>query len=259
MRITESQLRRMVRGVILEDLKSFIDAAKAEDLNYYSPVSNDPLFMNPKNKDAKRQARKLKNLWRQHSDQKSFRDLTFVHWFSNSVESIPEFVHASGKDEISTSISSPDGPITDTRWGVIGIQVKGWVTFAGNNMNQMMTGYMEKAKAKDRAKYADRGLPKRPIESTPRFWDSFALGAEDLHYSESMVNEAIVDNWRPVAWVITDMIWDMFESRQRRSQREELMTMIEAIEQTKLPIINTDRVRMDITDLKRVYDETDRG
>ena len=250
-------IRQLVRQILLEDLQSFITAAKKADINYYSPVSNDPLFMNPKNKDAKRQARLLKDLWRQHSDQESFRNLTFVHWFSNSVESIPEFVHATGRDEISTSISPPDEPITDTGWGVIGIQVKGWVTFAGNNMNQMMTGYMEKAKAKDRAKYADRGIPKRPIESFPRSWDSFALEAGDLYYDPSLVNEAIIDNWKPVAWVISDKIWDMFEDRQRRSEREELVAMIDAIEQSGLPIINTDRVQMDISDLRRVYDETD--
>lgn len=246
----------MIRGIVLEDLRSFIDAATAADINYHTD-SNDPLLVNPRHKESKRQARMLKDLWRQHSNQESFKDVTFVHWFSNCVKSIPEFIHASGKDEISTSMSLPDEPIEFTHWGVIGIQLKGWVTFAGNNMNQMMTGYMEKARAKDRAKYSGRGLPKRPIESNPRSWSSFALEAGDLYFDIDGVNEAIIDNWKPVAWVISDRIWDLFESRQRRSEREELLTMIEAIRQSKLPIINTDRVRMSITDLERVYDETD--
>lgn len=256
MRITESQLRRIVRGIILEDLQSFITAAKAANINYHTD-KNDPLLVNPRHKESKRQARMLKDLWRQHSNQESFKDVTFVHWFSNCVESIPEFIHASGKDEISTSMSPSDEPIEFTHWGVIGIQLRGWVTFAGNNMNQMMTGYMEKARAKDRAKYAGRGLPKRPIESSPRSWDSFALEAGDLDFDADGVNEAIVDNWKPIAWVISDRIWDLFESRQRRSEREELLAMIDAIRESGLPIINTDRVQMNITDLERVYDETD--
>lgn len=256
MRINESQIRRITREMLLEDLQSFIDAATKANLNY-SASPGDPLLVHPRNKDVKRQARMIKDLWRQHSNQDSFKDITFVHWFSNCVESIPEFIHASGKDEISTSMSPPDEPIEFTHWGVIGIQVKGWVTFAGNNMNQMMTGYMEKAKAKDRAKYASRGLPKRPIETTPRSWDSFALEADDLNFDADGVNEAIVDNWKPVAWVISDRIWDLFESRQHRSEREELLTMIDAIRESGLPIINTDRVQMDIDDLERVYDETE--
>ena len=147
MRITEGQLRRVVRGIIREDLRSFIKAATDADLNY-AAAPGDPLMLHPRNKEAKRQSRVLKNLWRQHSNQESFRRLTFVHWFSNAAESVPEFVQSSGKDEISTSISSPDDPIGFTRWGVVGIQLKGWVTFAGNNMNQMMSGYMDKVKAK---------------------------------------------------------------------------------------------------------------
>jgi hypothetical protein len=256
MRITESQLRRMVRDVILEDRDSFIAAATDAKLNYAGHDS-DPLFVWPKHKDLKRQARALKDLWRQHSDQRSFRGLTFVHWFSNPMESIPEFVHASGKDEISTSMSPAEAPIGFTRWGAIGIQIKGWVTFAGNNMNQMMTGYMDKAKAKDRAKYGKSGLPKRPIETTPSSWSSFALEAGDLSFDPDEVNEAIVDNWKPVAWVLSDNFWPIFANRKRRSQREELLTMIEAIRESGLPVINTDRERVGIEALERAYDETE--
>lgn len=256
MRITESRVRQIIREVLLEDLQSFIDAATKANLNY-NASPGDPLLVHPRNKDAKRQARMLKDLWRQHSNQESFKDITFVHWFSNAVESIPEFIHASGKDEISTSMSPPDEPIEFTHWGVIGVQLKGWVTFAGNNMNQVMTGYMEKAKAKDRVKYAGRGIPKRPIESTPRSWDSFALEVDDLHFDTDGVNEAILDNWRPVAWVISDSIWDIFKSRRRRSEREELLTMIEAIRDSGLPVTNTDREQVGIEALERAYDETE--
>jgi hypothetical protein len=254
MKIAEGQLRRMVRGIILEDLQSFIDAATKADLNY-NAAQGDPLLLHPRNKEAKRQARVLKNLWRQHSNQESFRRLTFVHWFSNAVESVPEFVHSSGKDEISTSISSPDDPIGFTRWGVIGIQMKGWVTFAGNNMNQIMSGYMDRAKAKDRAKYGEAGIPKRPLETTPRSWDTFALDAGDLTYDPDEVNEAILDNWRPVAWVISEKFMNIFKYRQRRSDREELLTMIEAIRNSGLPVINTNRELVGVEALERAYNE----
>lgn len=254
MRITEGQLRRVVRGIIHEDLQSFIDAATAADINY-NASPGDPLLVHPRNKGVKRQARTLKDLWRQHSDQSSFKGLTFVHWFSSEAV-IPEFVHAGGRDELSTSISAPDRPIDFTRWGLIGIQVRGWVTFAGNNMNQMMTGYMDKVKAKDRVRYGKAGLPKRPLETIPSSWESFALEAGDLHFDPSQTNEAIVDNWRPVAWVVSGGIRDFFESKRRRGEREALLTMIETMKDSGLPIIDLDREKIEITDLERLYDET---
>ena len=256
MRITESQLRRMVRGIILEDLQSFIDAATAADLNY-NARPGDPVLLHPRNKDAKRQARTLKDLWRQHSDQSSFDDLTFVHWFSDTVKMIPEFVNMNGRDEISASISPGSGPISFTRWGVIGVQLRGRVTFAGNDMNQMMTGYMADVKEKDRAKYGKAGLPKRPLETTPKFWGSFALEAGDLRFDPSEVNEAILDNWRPVAWVLSENFWYPIARLKRRSEREELLTMIEAIRDSGLPVINTNRELVGIEALERAYDETD--
>lgn len=256
MRITEGQLRRVVRGIIREDRDSFIRAATDADLNY-AAAPGDPLMLHPRNKEAKRQSRVLKNLWRQHSNQESFRRLTFVHWFSNAAESVPEFVQSSGKDEISTSISSPDDPIGFTRWGVVGIQLKGWVTFAGNNMNQMMSGYMDKVKAKDRAKYGGAGIPKRPMETTPRSWDTFALDAGDLTYDPNEVNEAILDNWRPTAWVISENFMNIFKNRRRRSEREELLAMIEAIRDSGLPVINTNRELVGIEALEGEYNEAD--
>ena len=256
MRINERQIRQIIREVLLEDRQSFIKAAADAGLNY-AAAPGDPLMLHSRNKEARRQSRVLKNLWRQHSNQESFRRLTFVHWFSNAVESVPEFVHSSGKDEISTSVSSPDDPIGFTRWGVVGIQLRGWVTFAGNNMNQIMSGYMDKVKAKDRAKYGEAGIPKRPMETTPRSWDTFALDAGDLTYDPDEVNEALLDNWKPVAWVISEKFMNIFKNRQRRSEREELLTMIEAIRDSGLPVIDLNREQVGVEALERAYNETE--
>lgn len=256
MRITESQLRRVVRGIILEDLQSFIDAATKANLNY-NASPGDPVLLHPRNKEVKRQARTLKDLWRQHSDQSSFENLTFVHWFSDTVKMIPEFLNMSGRDEISASISPAKGPIGFTRWGVIGVQLKGRVTFAGNDMNRMMTGYTADVKTKDRAKYGKSGLPKRPIETTPSSWSTFALEADDLSFDPSKVNEAILDNWRPVAWVLSENFWYPIARLKRRSEREELLTMIEAIKDSGLPVINTDREEVGVEALERAYNETE--
>jgi len=248
--------RRQIRRIILEDLQSFIDAATEANINY-NAAAGDPLLLHPRNKEAKRQSRALKDLWRQHSDLSSFKDLTFVHWLSDTVKMVPKFLNMNRRDEISTSISPESGPIGFTRWGTIGVQLKGRVTFAGNDMNQMMTGYMTDVKVKDREKYGKRGLPKRPLETTPRFWSSFTLEAGDLRFDPSEVNEAILDNWKPVAWVLSDDFSYPTTRPKRASEREELLGVIEAIRDSGLPVINMNREPVSIEALEEVYNEVD--
>jgi hypothetical protein len=243
---------RLAPRVRLNSRESFIRAATEAGLNYAGHDS-DPLFTQPRNKALRAKARRLKDLWRRHSSQSSLSRLTYVHWFNHAVSDVPEFVLSSGKDEISTSISLAEQPIERTGWGAIGVLLQGWVTFAGNNMNQMMTGYFRKIKAKDRAKYGRAGLPKRPIETTPQAWGSFVLEAGDLEIEEGLVNEAILDNWTPVAWVVTDGIQYMFEQYRRRSEREDLRAMIEAIRKTGLPVINLNRELVGVEFLDRAF------
>lgn len=232
-------LRNTIRQILLEDLQSFLDAADQEDLEYYGHDS-DPLFMWKQNVPLRKKARRLKDLWRQHSDQASFEDVTFVHWMPNPVENLADIWNAPRNDEISVSMSPADEPIIDTRWGPIGLVVRGWVTFAGNNMNQMMTGYISKAKAKDLAKYPTGGRPKRPIESRPADWRSFALQASELTYEPDVVNEALIDNWKPVAWVVSDSFPNVFRPG-RRSEKLAQEEMLDVIRSSDLPIVDLNR------------------
>jgi hypothetical protein len=241
-------IRQLIRQILQEDLQSFLAAADQEDLEYYGH-DNDPLFMWKPNAPLKKKARRLKDLWRQHSDQASFEDVTLVHWMPDPVQDLADIWNAPRNDEISVSMSPVDGPIIDTRWGPIGLEVRGWVTFAGNNMNQMMTGYISKAKAKDLAKYSAGGKPKRPIESRPADWRSYALQASELTYEPDVVNEALVDNWRPVAWVVSDGFPNIFRAG-RRSEKIAQEEMLDVIRASGLPIMDTDRRPIDTSELE---------
>jgi hypothetical protein len=143
-------------------------------------------------------------------------------------------------DEISVSMSPNSGPIIDTGWGAVGMEVRGWVTFAGNNMDQMMTGYMSKAKAKDLAKYPQGGLPKRPVESLPTWWKSYALQASELTFDPGVVNEALLDNWEPVSWVVSDNIANVF-APSRVSDKMAQEEMLDVIQGSGLPIMDLNR------------------
>ena len=237
--IDRRKLRSMIREVLLEDRASFISAAAKEDLEYYGD-DRDPLFMWKQNIPLRKKARRLKDLWRQHSDQGSFEDVTFVHWLPNPVIDLPSMWSAPRNDEISVSMSPNSGPIIDTGWGAVGMEVRGWVTFAGNNMDQMMTGYMSKAKAKDLAKYPQGGLPKRPVESLPTWWKSYALQASELTFDPGVVNEALLDNWEPVSWVVSDNIANVF-APSRVSDKMSQEAMLDVIQGSGLPIMDLNR------------------
>jgi len=120
------------------------------------------------------------------------------------------------------------------------MEVRGRVTFAGNNMDQMMTGYMSKAKAKDHAKYPQGGRPKRPVESRPAWWKSYALQASELTYDPGEANEALIDNWEPVSWVVSDNIANVF-APSRMSDKIEQEKMLDVIRASGLPIMDLNR------------------
>ena len=232
-------LRTTIRQILLEDLQSFLAAAGQEDLEYYGD-DRDPLFMWKQNVPLRKKARRLKDLWRQHSDQGSFEGVTFVHWLPNPVQDLPSMWNAPRNDEISVSMSPNNGPIIDTGWGAVGMEVRGWVTFAGNNMDKMMTGYMAKAKAKDLAKYPTGGKPKRPVESLPTWWKSYALQASELTFDPGVVNEALLDNWEPISWVVSDNIADVF-TPSRVSDKMAQEEMLDVIQGSGLPIMDLNR------------------
>jgi hypothetical protein len=216
------------RRIIEEDLQSFLDAT--QDIAY-STSGHDPHFTG-QDKPLKDTARAVKRLWMQHSDQKGIqRVVNLVHWFSDPRKQIPKFMSLSGNNEIST-IMYPKTEELRSSWGGMGVLVKGWITLAANNMNDLMTLYGEKTRAKDMEAYRNSGLRKRPSHFYARHAKSYVLGPED--FDDYRSNEAVVANWKPVAWVIPDSFNDYLRNA-RRSEREEIL---DAVRASKLPAIN---------------------
>jgi len=236
--LDSQKLRSMIRAVLLEDRASFIAAAADADLEYYGHP-NDPLFMWKPHVAIRKKARKLKDLWRQHADQASFDEVTLVHWIKHPLGQLAGIWGAPRNDEISVSMSPPTGPIADTSWGPIGLEVKGSVTFAANDMNMLMTGYMSKAKPNDLSKYPRGGRPKRPTQFGPGNWNSYVLQASELDFSQSD-NEALLDHWSPVCWVVSDSFRYVF-APSRMSDKIEQEEMLDVIRASGLPIMDLNR------------------
>jgi hypothetical protein len=215
-------------NLLEEDLQSFLDAS--QDISY-STSGHDPHFTG-QDKPLKDKARAVKRLWMQHSDQKGLqRVVDLVHWFSDPRKQIPKFMSLSGNNEIST-IMHPKTEELRSSWGGMGVLVKGWITLAANNMNDLMTLYGEKTRAKDMEAYRHSGLRKRPSHFYARSAGSYVLGPEDL--DDYKHNEAVVANWKPVVWVIPGSFIDYLRNA-RRSEREDIL---DAVRASKLPVIN---------------------
>lgn len=211
MRITESQLRRIIREEIInETYQSFLDRAGNMKL---SADFNDPTF--EKSPSSRKTSRDLKRIWGEEADHDFMDSVVKIHWISNrrageresAIRAIKKFLSVSGKNEISTSGYLPDNDEFKSKWGGYGVIVKGRVTFAANDMNQIISGYALKLPDKVAQKYKSSGIPKRPTVFNVS--DSFTLGKDYILDAESFDpsssergNEFIVGNWRPVAIII---------------------------------------------------------
>ena len=111
----------------------------------------------------------------------------------------------------------------------------------GNPINILQpNGTRSKAKAKDLAKYPQGGRPKRPVESLPAWWKSYALQASELTFDPGVVNEALIDNWEPVSWVVSDNIAGVF-TPSRVSDKMAQEEMLDVIQGSGLPIMDLNR------------------
>ena len=242
MLLTESKLRRLIKEeLFLEDLQGFLD--DTQDISYNT--SGHDIYFIGQDKPLKGMARAVKQAWAKHSDQEGLqRVVDLVHWFADPVKDGPRFLELGRNNEIS-AIMHPKEEELAISWGSVGMLVSGWITLAANNMNDLMTGYGGKTRAKDAAAYTSSGLRKRPGHFYARFAKSYVLGPEDLDEYDS--NEAVVANWTPVAWVLQDVFIDSLGTTYRRSERELLLDMFR---DSGIPMIRSDGSQISIEDLE---------
>jgi len=224
MRITEGQLRRIIREELLEEsYQGFKD--RTSDLSYSVNMWQDPTF--EEHPAEKKIARDVKRIWAEEADHAFMDSVVKIHWvqaFNDkaAMAKIRDFLSMSRKDEIATTGYLPDSEEFMSSWGAYGVIVKGRVTFAANSMETIGSGFGKNIPDDVRKKYASSGVPKRAMyfretEKThgplPKM-DDYILdresfdteGAKGLHAGQRVdrrVNEFIVANWKPVAIVRT--------------------------------------------------------
>jgi len=213
-------LREYIRETLTEDLAR--RQALTKDLE---DAENWPTKTASKHRRSKFEpglalpsGRVLKKAFHKHADQSFTNSLTTVHWADNP-EMIVTLLKGSSKDEVSTSAYLP-GTLKDTgtgAYGAYGLEIKGHISLLANNMDNINTGAHlpsiggpEDDSHRTKSSGKNKGVKKTYIPDAyskdvnpilvldKSDWNP--QGADDGVYN----NEALVDNWHPVAIIISN-------------------------------------------------------
>ena len=197
-----NKLRYFIRKIILENKQSFVK----DLLNHphwfegSSAVKTNKNFMY---KEARRAGRVVKKIWAKYVDRAFVDSLIYVHYtdpvdfkYSNTSK---YFIPGGSKDEISCEAFDDERFIRFTSLhGSVGLIIRGYVTLLGNNEDLVYTSS---------SKSYDKELPNLKRTSginkgvTEYVADTYVLDKESFRRptSNSMRNEALLDNWEVVA------------------------------------------------------------
>jgi len=141
--------------------------------------------------------------------------LVTVHW-ADYPERIKRLLEVSSKDEISTSAYLP-GELKNTgtgAYGAYGLEIKGHISLLANSMDDINTGGGLDSIYADRHRSASSGINKgaRKTYVPSAYSDDknpiLVLDKSDWnpsgHFEGISNNEALVDNWHPVAIIISN-------------------------------------------------------
>lgn len=163
--------------------------------------------------------RVLKTAFHKHADKSFTSSLTTVHWADNSTM-IGNLLKTSSRDEISTSAYLP-GELKSTgtgAYGAYGLEVKGHVSLLANDMDQINTGGYrdfetgmgEDDSHRTASSGKNKGVKKTYIPSAYSNDKRPILVLDKSDWNPTGAdegitnNEALVDNWKPVAIIISN-------------------------------------------------------
>lgn len=219
MHLAEVQLRKYIRQILLEDAMGFVhDLAAASD---EFGEEGKPFFGgNP----GKAGGRAIKKAFNKNADHKWLATLDTIHW-SWDLYGMIELM-GKGKDELSANMVLPSEDFPPES-GEYGLWIKGRITLATNNMDELYSGHHEdygpgKEGTEEEVAHRDRssGRNKRPTVS--KDYSRYGNLKPGTEFGEKMArnipyvldetmwdpndwhgNEALVDNWKPIGIVVT--------------------------------------------------------
>ena len=214
-------LREYIRSLLTEDPMGFVhDLAAASKSGEFGEdfFGGDP---------GKAGGRAIKKAFAKHADHKFLSTLDTVHWTdAYGMKGLTQ-----GKDELSATMSLPGEKFYPAGRYDVGLWIKGRITLAANDQDEIYTGkwddYMHFADAEpatklgksQRHRQKSSGVNKLPTVSKDYSrYDRLKPGNEFMEkiarnipyvldqstWNPSRTNEALVDNWKPVGVVVDD-------------------------------------------------------
>jgi len=214
-------LREYIKSLLVEDVArrkqlatDLYDAGVRDDKWIGDPDALEPSERPKQVKAITDQGRILKKAFAKNADRAFLNSLVTVHW-AYSGKSLRDLVWGSfsSRDEISTAAYLPGQIKGVGKFGEYGILVKGHITLLANDMDQLYTGSTSDYAAGDPERTKMSGANKGAQQIyKPKGYSEYkilALDEEDWEpkvgsYQSKANNEALVDNWTPMALIIPD-------------------------------------------------------
>ena len=220
MSLTENKsLRKYVRQILKEDPMGFVHDLAASD------KFGDQFFGGQVGKEA---GREIKRAFNKNADHQFLSTLGTVHW--GTTYGIESLVGSKGKDELSATMTAPGDTFVPAAGLEVGLWIKGRITLATNDQDKMYSGFQgdygpgsEGTEEEIAHRDVSSGRNKRPtvsknyknygklergneyMEKMARDGIPYILDRSTWKESEGgwgVVNEALVDNWKPVGIVV---------------------------------------------------------
>ena len=212
-------LREYIRALLTEDPMGFVHDLAASD------KFGEDFFGGRLNKEA---GREIKRAFADNADYQFLHSLNTVHW-------TPTYalrgLAGKGKDELSATMALPGDEFVPAAGLEVGLWIKGRITLATNDQDMMYSGFhgdydaphegseeevAHRDKSSGRNKrpsvskdFSRYGQLKRGNEFSERMARNmpYILDRSTFHQAKGgwgVVNEALVDNWKPHAVVIDE-------------------------------------------------------
>lgn len=155
--------------------------------------------------------RDIKKLYNKHVDRQFLQSLKTIHWTkkTGAFDILKTFLksNAATRDELSCAAYLSGETVDETTWGDYGLVVKGYVSLLANDMNSLYSGSGEAYAVADPARTKSSGSNKG-VGSVDPCGDHaidriFVFDQDDWSPKErsGRANEALVDNWKLVAFI----------------------------------------------------------
>ena len=213
----ENIIRKYVRQLLKEDPMSFVHDLAASD------KFGDQFFGGQIGKDA---GRDIKRAFNKNADHQFLSTLDTVHWMYDFYGA--DALKGKGKDEISVTMTLPGDNFDPAAGLPYGLWVKGRITLAANEQDNLYTGFYGDYGAPHEASeeevaHRDKSSGRNKRPSVSKNYKNYGKLQRGNEYMEKMArdgipyvldqstwdpgktksnNEALVDNWRPVGIIV---------------------------------------------------------